>query len=232
MKYRQIAVAAAMALSASAALAVPVTVVGSTFDITYDNALVGLFGAPMITGNQVAWFPSGSPGFSASAISDVKITNSTFVLQLTAKPGYTLTGFSLLEGGDYKFYGSGSFVAAGGELRATPLTPGGPTLIDDIDITSGAFLPQATSFPFPTRKWLAAATLALPAGTTQANATVENILFVYAADVTPGDYAFIEKKDVFLTVMTAPIPEPETYALMLAGLGVVGFVALRRRKAR
>ena len=27
-----------------------------------------------------------------------------------------------------------------------------------------------------------------------------------------------------------PIPEPETYALMMAGLGVVGFVARRRRK--
>jgi len=30
---------------------------------------------------------------------------------------------------------------------------------------------------------------------------------------------------------TAPIPEPQTYALLLAGLGVVGFVA-RRRQAR
>ena len=30
--------------------------------------------------------------------------------------------------------------------------------------------------------------------------------------------------------VAAPIPEPETYALMMAGLGVVGFMARRRRK--
>jgi hypothetical protein len=29
--------------------------------------------------------------------------------------------------------------------------------------------------------------------------------------------------------VTAPVPEPETYALMLAGLGLVGFLARRRR---
>ena len=28
---------------------------------------------------------------------------------------------------------------------------------------------------------------------------------------------------------TTPIPEPETYALMLAGLGIIGFVAARRK---
>lgn len=33
------------------------------------------------------------------------------------------------------------------------------------------------------------------------------------------------------TAVAAPIPEPETYALMLAGLGIVGFVAARRRSS-
>ena len=36
-----------------------------------------------------------------------------------------------------------------------------------------------------------------------------------------------EKTDV---VRVAAIPEPETYALMLGGLGIVGFIARRRRK--
>lgn len=34
-----------------------------------------------------------------------------------------------------------------------------------------------------------------------------------------------------LSVTAAPVPEPETYALLLAGLGVVGLTAARRRRA-
>ncbi|MCE9659889.1 MAG: PEP-CTERM sorting domain-containing protein [Burkholderiales bacterium] len=31
--------------------------------------------------------------------------------------------------------------------------------------------------------------------------------------------------------VTAPVPEPETYALMLAGLAAVGFISRRRRRS-
>ena len=40
----------------------------------------------------------------------------------------------------------------------------------------------------------------------------------------PGNVSFTSNSGVFLS----PVPEPDTYALMLAGLGVVGFMARRR----
>jgi hypothetical protein len=33
-----------------------------------------------------------------------------------------------------------------------------------------------------------------------------------------------------IALVATPIPEPETYVMMMAGLGVVGFMARRRRK--
>lgn len=55
-----------------------------------------------------------------------------------------------------------------------------------------------------------------------------------ALEARLGDFA--GGPDTFLIYnlgggVTAPIPEPETYALMLAGLGLVGFVARRRKRA-
>ena len=55
--------------------------------------------------------------------------------------------------------------------------------------------------------------------TALAGAKITSLVF------TSSDNAF-ESANYSIT----PIPEPETYALMMAGLGVVGFVARRRRK--
>jgi PEP-CTERM motif len=48
----------------------------------------------------------------------------------------------------------------------------------------------------------------------------------FSSGSNSGNYAF-EVDNLRYTV--SPIPEPETYALMLAGLGLVGFIARRRR---
>jgi hypothetical protein len=52
--------------------------------------------------------------------------------------------------------------------------------------------------------------------------------FVSFNDFGSGDHDF---NDMVVGVSVSPIPEPETYALMLAGLGAMGFVARRRKQA-
>jgi hypothetical protein len=58
-----------------------------------------------------------------------------------------------------------------------------------------------------------------------------NLIGLYAnlSDATGGPETFFVASAS--GGITPPIPEPQTYALMLAGLGVVGFVAARRRRS-
>jgi hypothetical protein len=58
-------------------------------------------------------------------------------------------------------------------------------------------------------------------------------------NLTAGDYYVLVSGNLVSdtsasfggAVMLAPVPEPETYGMMLAGLGVLGFLARRRKQA-
>ena len=83
-----------------------------------------------------------------------------------------------------------------------------------------------------------------PLSFTVANAAINDFLVLstsagslgpayFAADVVVsqvGAQNFGATGAVGVTTIT-PVPEPETYALMLAGLGIMGFIARRRRPA-
>ena len=84
----------------------------------------------------------------------------------------------------------------------------------------------------PTHNWQANATLDLGDwNDAQAvNVTIQNLLL--ATTGTASSLAFVEKKFVGLTpfmLAVTPVPEAQTYAMMLAGLGLVGGMAMRRR---
>ena len=53
--------------------------------------------------------------------------------------------------------------------------------------------------------------------------------FYFAERHTTGSN-FSISTSLDLVTTDRPVPEPETYALMLAGLGMVGFIGRRRRK--
>jgi hypothetical protein len=72
---------------------------------------------------------------------------------------------------------------------------------------------------------------AVGAGATQLSVADPNdLVFVWANDVSGGQVVnFI---GVNGSVNVAAVPEAETYAMMLAGLGLVGFAARRRKSVK
>ena len=101
-------------------------------------------------------------------------------------------------------------------------------------ITSALPLDVTTSFAdFETTNWRAAASVVLPEDwgpVAGVNVSLENILL--ASTANPASAAFIEKKFAGITViasMASPVPETNRYGMLLAGLGLVGFMVRRKK---
>jgi len=213
-------------LGASSAGAASQTLTTTAFDISFDESVIGLFGTPTLLGDTLFFAPGGAPGFTAQTGDGIDVTNSTFAFTITAHPGFVLDSFTLVEEGDYFYFGDAAGVAVSGQLRLNPLAPGGPTLSSGLAATS--FTANA-ALDFDTRPWSTTASIATdPLSVGQLS--MQNILAAHA----DGDmsYAFIEKNNVELTVGVSAVPEPQTYAMMLAGLGMLGFAAGRPRRTR
>ena len=129
----------------------------------------------------------------------------------------------------------GHRVAVGGQLIVRdlddPVDSSVSIIVADAPLTA-----LTTLAGFSTTSWSADAGVGIPAAwggsdglVSSVNLTVENILL--AASFEPSSISFIEKKFVSVAVVTTPVPEPETYAMLLASLGLVGFMA-RRRSSR
>ena len=69
-------------------------------------------------------------------------------------------------------------------------------------------------------------------GTKTLNVTLENLLLT--STNVANSLAFAEKKFVGLSLITGgavtPVPEAETYSMMLAGLGLLGLMVARRTR--
>lgn len=215
----------ATALISTSALAATQTLDAGNYTISYDDSLLGLFGTPTLSASgDLVFTPSGSPGFSAQTSSGMTFTNSTVALTITADAGYKLTSFNLLEKGDYYKLGSDSEVAVFGQLRVQDLGSSSANLSSNI--ASATPLNVTSSFSkLATTDWTASASVG-QLSTDRAIVSIENILGAY---VPTSGYAFIEKKSAVLDINVTAVPEPQSFAMLLAGLGVVGAMVRRRR---
>lgn len=225
-KFKPLAAIFLLAVASANASAANVTLDGENFTISYDTSVIGLFGTPTLVGSSLVFAPGGSPGFSAQSESGMKVTNSTFSFMIMADPGYKLSSFNLFEGGDYMLIGNSSRVSVGGQLRVKPV---------NLAVMTAAIMPsvplttQTTFEAFATTDWNAHASINPATPLSSAAVSIENLLGARARLVDDG-YAFIEKKNVELSFVLMPVPEPESYAMLLAGLGLMGAVARRRNK--
>lgn len=207
------------------AFAASVTLSGTTVDYTFDDALLGLFGPASVSGNTLYFTPVT---FSAQSLNGAgfALANATLNIEVTAHANWSFNAIDLTEKGSYMLLGAGSSADVGGQMRvfdvAQPLA----------DLTS-SILPTTAldQTGLSTNNWVAGASADLSAWNSAqtVNVTVQNLLLA-STGISPS-LALVEKHFVGLTAVTAPIPEAETYAMMLAGLGLVGFAVARRRAA-
>ena len=202
------------------------TLVGTNVTYVYDDALMGLYGQPFLSGDSLVFTPTNFKALSTDG--GLVQTSSTINVKVYANENYTLSAFSLTELGDYSLIGSDAEVAVGGQIRLFDLANIANQLTDPITVTAPLTV-TTTLANYQTTNWEANAALAVPTNwSSGVNLTIENILIARTTQV--GSAAFVEKKFVGNSVVITPVPEAETYAMMLAGLGLVGFMVRRRNR--
>ncbi len=211
---------------------------------SFSNTLPpGLYGAPTITGNLLDFDPSAFGISSSDGASDLIDGQLNFTLM--ALPGAGITGFSIVEGGDFSFSGitpsAGTFVSASagatvsilevdGVALPTPISLfASDTFVTDYPTTGGApstgllpwslvtFVDLGSAIPFPFTE-----------GATKIEVAINNQL--NTATAGPGNTAAIAKKDFKIIPVgdLTPNAVPEPASLLGMTMLMVG-MSLKRR---
>jgi PEP-CTERM motif len=229
---------ASLCLIAAQAHASMVTLVGQDFDISYDTAaLDALFGAPTLSGNTIRFAPSL---FFAQSFSGDEVVTRTATTNLTLRlhAGRQWSNISLVEQGQYNLTGAQSFVEVGGQLRVFDLNNFPTEATSRLQANSTLSMADGGSHAWQASASVAASTNAALALATDLNLTVQNSLEAYT-DSSEGNavMALIAKSSgadgVTLQITTiSAVPEPESWALGVVGLGGLFAMALRNRQRK
>lgn len=219
-------------LAGNALAAIPAPLVGTYLTYTFITD-PGLFGTASLSGDDLVFAPTAA--FKAVSANGVPaMLNQNVIIEVSVNNAYLssleLSSFSLSEGGSYSLVGSPSTAGVTGYLEALDIE-GTTSLWEKGNITaSGLGVNGAVT------TWTGSAGVTLPGtgwgGTdgvvSSVKLTVSNKVF---ATTGLNSSAQIWKDMVNLHVVTSPVPEAETYALMLVGLGLVGFMVRRQSLA-
>jgi hypothetical protein len=218
-----------LVLFAGAAQSAIITQNGNTVSFTYDDAGLGLFGTPTVSGDSFFFTPTN---FKAQSINTGSLgfgnTASTTAVTIKALQNTSsIDSISLTERGDYNQMNvvdntmSHAKVGVGGQIRALDVATQ-----DEVtsQISHAAF--ATTADDFTTTNWTGTASVDTTSLSSKAiTLTIQNLLF--AVSPTVGDYAFVEKKFAGLKVSTSAVPLPA--AVWLFGAALFGFLSVSKK---
>lgn len=220
------ALLASLMLQVTPAMAsVPVVANFGQYSVTYDASTIfdGIdfsYGA----GNQVS-FGWNIPT-NVSVVSTGSAVTANFALPdftVTVNPGYTLSG---AVGG---FIGNLVYTQLG--AATTSANVSGQLSIDSmgpVPVSGSLIATPVTSIPNLLESGYYSAAIAQPYGAFTSFSFTGGVISLSASGGTATITA--QPQNEFKVYFNAtPVPEPETYTLMLAGLGLVGFMAHRRK---
>ena len=118
--------------SSNAAL---ITTSGNSVKFTYDDSLLGLFGAPVVSGDSLTFSPSSFKAISLG-LSSGSFSDSTFVVTISSVFEHALDSVTLSETGKYSLRGVGAEALVSGTLSAIDLNAPNPV---DSAISSDIF---------------------------------------------------------------------------------------------
>lgn len=225
MKLKSLAAAACLVV-VGAAHATTSWNLGS-YTVTYDETQPGfgwLAGAFTSGGGLVGFNWNVQPVVQVSSANG--LVSSTFSLPdftISVNPGYVLNGPLMGSLGNITYAEFGNATTS---LSASA----------SVSVDAGPAIPLPIT-PLP--KVATSATTGYFAGSASAPLGAFNSFSVtggaitLTAQATPGSFAAIigqTQNQLKFEFYANPVPEPETYALMLAGLGLIGWVARRRAR--
>ncbi|MBZ0067505.1 MAG: FxDxF family PEP-CTERM protein [Thiobacillus sp.] len=206
-------------LFAGNAMAAIQIVEGTNVFYSFDDA--SLFGTATASGDSLVFAPANFTAVSTTGLP--ALTPALLYVTVTAKTNYQLTAFSLAESGGYT-RSSGTSVGATGTFTA----------LDDFEGMNNTDAKNfvTTSLNATSGAWNTAANLAVPVAGWGDNGVVSTIKLTISNQLfVTGGVGEIWKNAVTVNTSVSPVPEAETYAMMLAGLGLIGFMARRTRIA-
>lgn len=200
---------------------------GGSFVVRFDDAGLGPYGAPLVQGDTVIWSVSEAADFAATTTQGPDFERASFRLQVEVKPGYVLEGLQFEERGRWQADGH-AVAAVHGRLLldagdGADMAREWQSFARRIGSADGPGSPSAT--------WQGGLQLDLQRITGPADITLENLLSALAR--SPGgrradSLAFVDLGDMRLHLQISAVPEAGSLAMMLAGLGLIGWT-LRRR---